>query len=405
MNRSYQEGGMRLRLRAAVILVLIAAWSSASLADLRLGDFTFLEVPGERETNVTHLRDGLGSYAFCAKLRCIAFGAVAEPDNGLRFVAMAYDPSTADGARLVVTLADAGGRPVKVRAPLYDWQLVPVARFAADDLQTCFTLAGELKDREGAKARRARGERIMGYHPAFEHTLLGLRLMQADLLVLFPEACDLPKRDGQYLFGRGETAPDVQANRKALTRAQAVAERLEGGPFRSYVIGDLDRTVTFRAEKGELVLTGTPVWHCWKSKVDDEARLRKLEGEANTEADRVLDAERRRDAAALAPAALELKYTAAYCRQRRASVFDGIVTEALLVRMPAYSEALSKEILDQNGIHPGVCGALTATMRYAAFFRHVRKVDPTAYAAFTDSLADVRLEPSVRTPTVLVPPK
>src|SRR4051794_8170662 len=101
-------------------------------------------------------------------------------------------PERPDGRRLWVHMWTRGGGVKTVMAPIYDWQLIPIARFPDGEQHACFTLFGKLKDGIETEARRDRGEKILNYHPAFEDTLLGLRLMQADIQILHPDACDLP---------------------------------------------------------------------------------------------------------------------------------------------------------------------------------------------------------------------
>jgi hypothetical protein len=285
------------------------------------------------------------------------------------------------------------GRPQEVMAPIYDWQLKPIAQFAATADFGCFTLFGALKDKADTEARRARGEEILNYHPAFENTLLGLRLMQADILILRPEACDLVKQDGRWLLGAGESAPDVGANEQRLMRVHRAEQSLPGRPFRSYVICDQGVPVTFGATNGVLVLTGDPFWHCWKTKQDSPEAFRHVQEEANRRGNERLrelpdvhtlsDAERHR---------------------RFEEFFDDEVSEAMLVQMPDYSRELSALIHREDGINPAVYSALGNTMRYAAFFRHVKAQHPRQWSEFLNSLAKVRLAPDVQTPTVSIPP-
>jgi len=401
----------RLRRTALLLALVILLPVIGRAVDLTLGPFTFAYPPAMALNNPTHLSEGLNSYMFCSKVGGIAFGGVAVGEDSMKAVALKYDDTQPDGQRLKVTLADTADQRQTVTAPIYDWQLIPIARYAAGNQDACFTLFGELLDSSETTARRTRNEEILNYHPAFANTLLGLRLFQADVLILYPQSCDLPKNNDAYLLGAGETVPDVEANQKRLSRVDTLLDHLDGGPFQSYVIGDNGVQVTFTATDGKLVLTGDPVWHCWKSTTRDPDRLHEIERDANQQANaegnRQLKEAFQHDAAVLSPEDLKAKYTDAYQKQFFKRVFDKafdrIVSEALLERMPAYSQSLSDEIRRQDGINTDVYAALTTTMRYTAFFRHVKKVDPAGYKDFMASLAQVAPEPIVRTPTVLVP--
>ena len=73
--------------------------------------------------------------------------------------------------------------------------------------------------------------------------------------------------------------------------------------------------------------------------------------------------------------------------------------------MPDYSRKLSDKIRQSGGINPAVYDSLRRTLRYAAFFRHVKQRDAAMYAEFVKSLAGLTPSPSVQTPTVFVPPR
>lgn len=388
---------------AAAMLAVLVLWTTTGRA-LDLAGFTFAYPPAKALTNPTHLADGVKSYAFCSSVGGVAFGAVAKGDKGYRVASLKYDRKRPDGQRLQVVLLK-GRRRRRAAAAIYDWQLAPIAKFAATDQHSCFTLFGELQNPAEERARRARGEKIMNYHPAMENTLLGLRLFQADILILYSESCDLPREQDGYVLGAGEAAPDVEANQRSLGRLHALLQRLPGGPFQSYIICDHGVQVNFTRSKGKLVLTGDPVWHCWKSKTRDRAQLDAIQDKANAEANAVLNAAYQRDSAAMGPAKAREKYTEAYRRQVHHREFDRVLTDALLVTMPKYSQSLSREIRNLGGINPTVYASLATTLRYAAFFRHAKQADPEGYAAFMDSLPKGTPMPAVRTPTVLIRPR
>jgi hypothetical protein len=236
-----------------VVAALLLSWvAPLGLAGLALGNYTFTTAPAPSLSGA-HLAQmaggksmaaSLGSYAFVSAVGGVAFGGVASPEAGCSIAALHYRPERADGQRLEIDLTVAGRRQT-VKALIFDWQLKPIAEFAATTDYACFTLFGELNDKADAAARRARGEDILNYHKAFENTLLGLRLMQADILILRPDACDLVKEDGKWLLGGGEKPPDVQANLARLRRVHDAERLFRGGPFRSYVICDEGSPVWF----------------------------------------------------------------------------------------------------------------------------------------------------------------
>ena len=414
-----RRGGQRRWL--ALVLVLLMAWPNVGLAELQLKDFNLTSPPAPtlqdpahltahlRESvpahaappSLTSLGNCLASFSFCSSVGGVAFGGVARAADGCRVTGLRYDAARPDGQRLRVTVAGARGGRRTLTARIHDWQLAPIARFAAADQCSCFTLFGSLTNAAETTARRARGEKIMNYHPAFADTLVGLRLFQADVLVLYPQACDLPKDDGRYVLGAGERPPDEDANRRALSRVHRLMTGLKGHPFQSYVICDRGVQVAFAAKGKELALTGHPIWYCWKTNARDQAHGLQLQRQANQQANRIRQQELDADQAALPPHQVRAKYTAAYQQQRHRELVDQVNSKTLLRAMPTYSVALSHAIRKERGINPVVYDSLLAVMRYAAFFRHVRQADPKGYEAFMASLADVRVRPPVVTPTVL----
>jgi hypothetical protein len=93
-------------------------------------------------------------------------------------VAITYNRARADGQRLRLTI---GGKAVT--AELYDWEMIPIARFVDSGYTACVTLHD--------KARTDEEERLEGihddilwanFHPAFGNTLIGLNLLFADAM-------------------------------------------------------------------------------------------------------------------------------------------------------------------------------------------------------------------------------
>jgi hypothetical protein len=354
------------------------------------------------------LQASLQSYAFLSSVGGVAFGTEAAGANGMKAVLLNYDRGAADGKRLMVTLEQGSTRRAFV-APIYDWQLVPIARFAATDQHACFTLFGKLTDAGEQEERLARGERILGYHPAFQDTLLGWRLMQSDILIIRPDACDLPSESGRYLLGAGEQRflagglrLDIAAGNTAYLRLQQILERVPQR-FTSYVICDYGQTVTFDVQRNsrELSLSGQPYWYCWRRKIDEPQALQQVQARANERANELLRAEYQRDLNQDA-AQFNQKWTEAYQQQRFSKLFDEIVSANLIQPLPELSKTISATIPKLNGINPLVYDSLLTTMRYAALFRHVKQQDPVGFTRFVESLQAVKLVPDVETPSVMI---
>jgi hypothetical protein len=122
-------------------------------------------------------------------------------------MSLSYRPEESDANRLWVTV---DGR--ESSTTVYDWQLIPIAKFADSPYTSCVTLFGELDDRAEGRRLLANRDGVLNYHSAFVDTLIGLRLFQLDILIDEPYATDLPTLKGKYILGAGEVRPARNAN-------------------------------------------------------------------------------------------------------------------------------------------------------------------------------------------------
>lgn len=326
----------------------------------------------------------------------VAFSAAAKGANGEVVTGLFYDASAPDGSRLRVTLREPSGAVTVVVAPVRDWQLAPIARFADSKYQAAVTMFGSLLDASADATVKAKGGKVISYHPAFEGQLLGLRLLQLDMLILTVDCADLPKGDdGRYILGPGEKAPDLFAN---AARYMAVAEWLstQSPMFQSYVVGDKGRSVRFSAVDGRLALTGDPYWDAWIGGPVDVNAIA-------SEAKRRLLVEVQADAARMSETQLAAKYTETYVDDRAQALAMRLAEEGVgqtVTGLPELGKGISDRVRSAEGINPAVYEAGRNTMRYSALFRHFKSRDPASWAAFVSSLAYVRGLPTT-TPTVI----
>lgn len=391
---------MSRRTIAALLLALISFLPRIGLGQLQLGQITFPEAKAQPLDNPTQLAVGLQSHAYLSSVGGVAFGAIATNRTGQQVASLNYDARKPDGQRLKVIIESAGGRRLGAMAPIHDWQLIPIARFAATDQDACFTMFGRLLDAAEQELRQSQGQHILGYHQAFQNSLLGLRLYQADILILRPDACDLPKDGGQYLLGAGEQPPNLQINQIAFRRLQEGMNLAEGA-FQSYVICDHEQEVVFAVHRGTLSLTGYPYWYCWRSKINDRQSLQQLQETANARANEGMNREFQKDQATLSAADLNQKWTGAFQQQRHHDIFDEVISANIIQPMPKLSAFVSTQVPRLNGVNPAVYQSLVTTMRYAALFRHFKQRDAIAYGEFVNSLAEVVVEPPIETPAVM----
>lgn len=351
-------------------------------------------------TQLPELDRAMSSYGYATSVGGIAFGRIATPAAAdIEVTSLHYDPAQPDGARLRVMLRTPSG-DVDVAGDIPDWQLIPIARFAGYNQASAFTAFGKLVDVALEERARSLGYYIYNYHRGFEDTLLGLRLLQADMLIIRPEAVDLPKQAGAYLLGFGEQPPDIEANTLARTALQNAIFPGGSQQFQSYIITDAGQNITFSTSDGKLILDGFPYWQCWKSPPYSDAEIQSINDVANQQADDELQQEYAADATVLGSAALSEKYTTEYRQARFNQLWDQSITPQMLVSLPDVSAAVSDEVRALGGVNPAVYEAVTSTMRYAALFRRSALLDPAGFAAFAASLDCVQPEPWVNTPSL-----
>lgn len=309
--------------------------------------------PLEESTPVAR---GVNSGHFLSVVGGIAFDAVARPDPSLNVesLALRYSPHRENGSRLLITL---NGRSYPTYS-LPDWQLVPIARYADSPYFSVVTLFGEL---EGSQARPARAKYIVSFHPSFESTLLGLRLFQADYMLLDPNATgELPKFDGRYLLGAGEVAPDRRTWRPAALTLNRIVSG--GERFQAYVLREGEPPTFALASlpnrQRYFQLKGLLYYHFWKR------------GPEVTE-----------------------------------HVSEGGRTVLYRSFQPVHMRNLSMVVASQARLldkaNPAVYRSATNTMVFSALFRYCKRHDPAMWSSFLDSLSQVP-EDTIAAPTPVI---
>lgn len=197
----------------------------------------------------------IGSAASHAKIGGISFEQVAVPGFNLSSdsIVINYLPLNVDGSRLNISFH--GGKDL-VAANILDWQLIPIAKYADSQTNAVFTLIGD----QGPFGETSR----IQYHPAFANTILGLRMLQADLLF----ASDA----GDFL---SQVPTDTKGNALlAGNEASLMATRTDTIPYaelwdnvkehvtsyNSYMLTDWGREIMFSSSDNKLYISGEPYY-------------------------------------------------------------------------------------------------------------------------------------------------
>ena len=427
-----------LRHLLCVVLALVI-WTDA-FAQLGLGPRRLIDAEAPTLDEPDHLDIGLRKPGYVGRVGGVAFDKVASPVEDLTFKSLSlnYHSDSVDGHRLWVTVDGQN-----FSSPIYDWQLIPIAKFADSRYYACVTLFGKLFDTERQKRVKQRGGRVINYHPAFINTLLGLRLFQLDILIVEPESIYLPKNGVNYILGKGESKPNIKANSIGRNKYFNYKKRNKAGLREeySYVICDHDRDIRFDFRGGSLTITGEPFFYFWWYKdgepgYDRVAAVSAISNEIKIR----IDSERMRN-----PDTFNEKewYVNALVEQiheyeqghtfhsnslinelmkaqgvevrkvflRKYSV--SVLREALLrlravmafeavIPFKEYSEQLSGQPQMLRAINPAVWDAGVNVMRYAAFFRYCKQNHPKEWQIFIDQINKApAISPQVRTPSIL----
>ncbi len=343
----------------AFILCVIAAAQGA----WSLGPYTWMMGPPSAPLQV-NLADagGLQSYGFVSRVGGVAFAQVARPAETFPEgrIRLRYRKDAPDASHLSVQTGE--GDPFN--APIPDWLLLPIARFADSRFDSCVSLFGP---------KTTATVYDVVYHTAFQDTLLGVRLLQADMLLFnLAETWRLPALGSSIPLGFGETAPTA-LDRDAATRIQSVVRQ---ATFQSWVMTDEGVDVHFDATDGTLRLSGEPYYYFWTSDSRDiQAQQQELRRQA-AEAEAAGNISRRNQ---LVRKHNDLKPT--------------------VIPVTAITNGLKPLYQDLRRFNPAVYEAARTTLRYSAFFRYVRTKEPNEWKIFLKELEAGAEVPPVATPT------
>lgn len=392
----------------AVTLFLVMSAPLLSSAAIEAGGYTMTRLSAPYMNNPMSVRAGVVNVGFCGKVGGVAFGEIAESTDGSQIQRLLYHPDRPDGQRLEVLISQ-GEAVNTVTLPIYDWLFVPAANFAAGEQDVVVTFFGTLNDKATQAQLEKQGCRFINYNPAVDNTLMGLRLMQADLLAFHQIAPYNMKEDGINIIGEGETLQSESINLNASAKVQKYWDNAsEQQGAQSYVICDVDQPIRFHLQSGadektNLVISGDPYWSCWTAPVDETALQEKvvmqaLETLTSQEQTQIMEAMQQSTGV---PDSIQQKM--GQFAEQNAERLINEEREKTFRQLPEVSKELSRLMKEEEGGNPAVYRAVTAFMRYAALFRHARKHNPSDYQSFVQSLNGVHLLPPIETPTVITP--
>ena len=326
------------------------------------------------ETNPVHFYRHVGG---------VAFRKIAQNSEGWHIENMSYDNNKVDGQRLTIYLKKnrylgLSSTKVKIVPKIYDWQLIPLAHFVASDAHSAFTYFGTYQGRKSIYRNK-----VVSYHPALKNTLIGLRLMHLDMLLVERYgkffSGYIRDQENKIILGSGEPEElrtsevnffKENERYKKEKIDKNIFEILDSfredswvfpnldAKWKSYVVGDFLSPIFFRIKHDKLMFSNNLCWDFWRDyKGNSDYYLQGLKVVENEE-DRI-------------------------------------------TRLVNFSSVFCEHIDFYQGLHPLVYETSIVAMNFTAIYRRFKEDRPKIFKQFVKSFDSVTLSPSVLTPTVI----
>jgi hypothetical protein len=394
MKRNFFKRTINLLILAAVVISVISLLQSQDVTSALFKAYH----PGHRyltDVSVRSLREtilpkiGLRRASFLSSVGGIAFGNTARPDNGLTVnnISLIYNPTAEDGKRLGALI-----NGTKVSIPIHDWKLKPILLYSANKYYSCFSLFGTTGDREKDEIYKQKHQvrYLASYHPDFENTLVGLRLVHMDSFLTDIKNFDgLPKYDsssGNVILGAGDEPGQIpEDSQSCKNRLITVINRYD--KFQAYVITDFPVDIKFYISDTQLRLTGELYPYFWKRKSDDEIKtlynMILEQVAAKYGLIKQEDGKFHGDPGKIAMAEKEIKER---------------MDEAVILPLKALSDLLNQNMYLVKAINPVVYNCARDVMRYSAFFRYCKLKNPANFERIKERISRIDITPNIATP-------
>ena len=366
----YAYSNYFFRLALAALLFLQAGIINAADKDWQLGTMKLMtSEPSSGPLRERMSKGSLSTYSFVGKVGGIAFAAVAKPGPELsgKSLRLDYDREKPDGERVSLFVDN---KEYSLSVP--DWIIVPVARYVESDFNALVSLFGP---------KQTQDYYDVIYHEAFENTLIGLRLLQADTLLFnLNQTWQLPRQNGVIVLGEGEEEPrylkKILAEYRKNVSVQKISKVIRQDPFRAWVLTDEDEEITANIVNNKIYITGNPYYYFWNADFADyNLKIEKYKQRAAEALARNDVQEHNRiigEANDLLPTVREVYTVTGDMREN---------TEAI------------------QRFNPTVFDAATKVMRYSAFFRFVKSENIDLWHDFFRKINEVEIQPMIQTPT------
>jgi hypothetical protein len=283
---------------------------------------------GSKEVHSYTVASGIGGVLFQATA-LPAGNAVNQP------LSLSYDPAKDDGQRLLVTVGTAGIVP-----PLYDWQLIPIARYADSEYNACITLLGQPTYLE--RLTGTGSDMYLEVHPAFSNTLIGFNLFLIDAMLINPDRIRrIPGAFSETVRGYNDGEFDETRSASSAGQISWILSNWEYG-YSSYIYTDCETNISYDVIDGQLVFMGVPTYQFL--------------------------------------------------------LLDSVHKTATLNRQINMEAILFRPLI--TALNPAVYTTAETTAQWAAFFRRVKERNPDGWNTFIEQIAGIEAEPAIKTPRV-----
>jgi len=249
---------LRKKMLAALLLALFVASSVFSFEPVSFVGLENYGIVGGRNVRLTVSARGKRtiSYPVASHVGGVIFQAVAVPAANIEDmpVRIEYNAERRDGLRLIVTIGD-----TDVTAEVYDWQLIPTARFAATGYTACVTMLGLPKtvyERRLYNNNR-RAFMFAEFHPDFMNSIVGMNLFFVDAMLVdrnINRIRDITGTLSGIISGYNEIDIDEDESAVSATYIQ----QLIPVSFGSYIYTDYGTDIQYEITDGKLTFTGFP---------------------------------------------------------------------------------------------------------------------------------------------------
>jgi len=250
---------------AGIIFLLLAICYSgfaqtASVDNMpRFGMHTGTGINGNIGSNLNHGSPGDNIYNpnTFRIVQGVLFQGMAVPSGNAvgKQIDIAYNPARNDGLRLMLTI---GGS--LVTAELYDWEMIPIARFVDSGYTACMTLSDYARTDDEERLEKIHKDITwINFHPAFGNTLIGLNLFFADAMFV---NLDLMQYADKVLdtYIAGYHMPRLNNwNISEIEDLLVLGLLFEG--WQSYIYTDYGREISYSIVSNRIKFDGFPSYH------------------------------------------------------------------------------------------------------------------------------------------------